>query len=214
MGRELHLAADREPPHIEHLSTFGCTAYMHKKGPNKPARSAKMEARAMKGLLVGYGSLHGHIYHVYVPDKKKVFRFSEAVAKTPVSNDSNYNVHFDDPDLLIHRPFTSNMTDASKEPIVNIEKQTSSGKNIESEPIHVDYMMSPPLEEVLQHESNTETASTVIHNTTQTSPEADAQDEYDEDSFQSTLEDEEADHRDPAYATQNIDEATNITALR
>lgn len=226
MARELNVAADREPPHIEHPRPFGCTAYVHKKGPNRPARSAEMEARAMKGLLVGYGSLRGHIYHVYVPDKKKVFRCRDArfcerpqktvlppVAKTPVTDDSDFNVHFDDPDLLILRPVASTVTDASEERVASIGEQTSNDKSTDPEPAHIDHMMSPPPEEVLHHQISAEDTTAVTNNATQTSTEAYPQDEDDDESSENALEAEEADHTDPAHATEDIEEATDMTVL-
>ncbi|KAL0937276.1 KilA-N domain-containing protein [Colletotrichum truncatum] len=114
MARELNLAAEREAPHIEHLRTFGCAAYVHKKGPRRPMRSAKMEPRAIKGFLVGYGSLRGHIYYVYLPDRKEVIRcrdvrFREEPHKTvlppttgtPNIDEIEHDAAFVEPDIII-----------------------------------------------------------------------------------------------------------------
>ena len=68
------LSSNNPKPYIKHLRTYGCTAYVHKKGVLRPARAAKMQTRALKGKLVGYDSLHGHIYWVWVPSLNKVLR--------------------------------------------------------------------------------------------------------------------------------------------
>ncbi|KAF6788196.1 reverse transcriptase domain protein [Colletotrichum musicola] len=114
MARELNLDVDRETPRIMHLRTWGCVAYVHKKGPNRPLRSSKMEARAMKGYLVGYDSLRGHIYHIYVPEEDKVFRCRDVrfheepgktvlnlLAKEPLRSNVNHDVLFQEPDIAI-----------------------------------------------------------------------------------------------------------------
>ncbi|KAF6785180.1 reverse transcriptase domain protein [Colletotrichum musicola] len=103
IARELNLDVDRETPRIMHLRTWGCVAYVHRKGPNRPLRSSKIEARAMKGYLVGYDSLRGHIYYVYVPEEDKVFRcrdvrFHEEPGKTVLN-------------LLAKEPLRSDETD-------------------------------------------------------------------------------------------------------
>jgi hypothetical protein len=41
---------------IKYLRVFGYTAYVYKKGIYYPKRAEKIEARALKGKLVGYDS--------------------------------------------------------------------------------------------------------------------------------------------------------------
>lgn len=61
-------------PYIKHLRTFGCTAYVYKKGALQPKRADKLQPRALKGKLVGYDSLHGYLYYVWSLHTDKVYR--------------------------------------------------------------------------------------------------------------------------------------------
>src|SRR5579859_5923774 len=63
-------------PFIRHLRAFGCIAYVHLKGTciglEKPGKSQKMKPRAVKGHLVGYEGLRGHIFKIWLPEKKVI----------------------------------------------------------------------------------------------------------------------------------------------
>ena len=65
-------------PFIRHLRAFGCVAYVHLKGSRvgleKPGKSQKMNPRAVKGHLVGYEGLRGHLFKIWLPEKKVVVR--------------------------------------------------------------------------------------------------------------------------------------------
>ncbi|MBE3046504.1 hypothetical protein IMZ48_29040, partial [Candidatus Bathyarchaeota archaeon] len=69
-----YLPIPDKKPYIKHLRTFGCTAYVHRKGALRPNRADKMQPRAIKGKLVGYDSLHGHLYFVWCPSTDQVYR--------------------------------------------------------------------------------------------------------------------------------------------
>jgi len=59
-------------PYIPHLREFGCVAYVHlkgkRKGLEKPGRPPRMAPRAVKGHLVGYEGLRGHIFKNWIPE--------------------------------------------------------------------------------------------------------------------------------------------------
>jgi len=63
-------------PYIRHLRAFGCVAYVYlkgkRKGLEKPGKSQKMAPRAVKGYLVGYKGLRGHIFKIWQPKKNIV----------------------------------------------------------------------------------------------------------------------------------------------
>ena len=65
-------------PFIHHLRAFGCVTYVHLKGTRvgleKPGKSQKMKPRAVKGHLVGYEGLRGHLFKIWLPEKKVVVR--------------------------------------------------------------------------------------------------------------------------------------------
>ncbi|MBE3043303.1 hypothetical protein IMZ48_12175 [Candidatus Bathyarchaeota archaeon] len=106
--------ANDHEPYIKHLRTFGCDAYVHRKGVLRPEKGKKMEARAVKGKLIGYDSAHGHIYFVYIPHLDKVVRVRDARFREvmdPSQNDQgalhdadagevDYEAVFDDPVLV------------------------------------------------------------------------------------------------------------------
>ncbi|MBE3041263.1 hypothetical protein IMZ48_01485 [Candidatus Bathyarchaeota archaeon] len=104
-----HIELGGSKPYIHHLRTFGCTAYVHRKGSLKPAKSAKMQPRALKGKLVGYDSLRGHIFHVWIPQLDRVLRvrdvrFWEGLDNKPDDHkEPVYEAVFEDP-ILIETP--------------------------------------------------------------------------------------------------------------
>jgi hypothetical protein len=53
-------------------------AYVHLKGTRvgleKPGKSQKMKPRAVKGHLVGFEGLRGHLSKIWLPEKKVVVR--------------------------------------------------------------------------------------------------------------------------------------------
>ena len=53
-------------------------AYVHlkgkRKGLKKPGKSQKMALRAVKGYLIGYKGLRGHIFKIWQPEKNIVIR--------------------------------------------------------------------------------------------------------------------------------------------
>nr|XP_036574155.1 KilA-N domain-containing protein [Colletotrichum truncatum]KAF6780545.1 KilA-N domain-containing protein [Colletotrichum truncatum] len=190
MARELNLAAEREAPHIEHLRTFGCAAYVHKKGPRRPMRSAKMEPRAIKGFLVGYGSLRGHIYYVYLPDRKEVIRcrdvrFREEPHKTvlppttgtPNIDEIEHDAAFVEPDIIIQYTIRQKPIEGEK-PVTGDPKpdETIVGKAMAPTDTH---LMSPPPEN---------------------------------DEFVASVETMETDHQDPDSLSTIVEEATSQPA--
>ena len=44
----------------------------HRKGLEKPKKSQKMVPRAVKGHLVGYEGLRGHIFKIWIPEQNIV----------------------------------------------------------------------------------------------------------------------------------------------
>jgi hypothetical protein len=53
---------------VEYLHVYGCRAYV--RIPNKRhQKGAKMDQRALEGVLVGYKGRNGHIYRVYIPER-------------------------------------------------------------------------------------------------------------------------------------------------
>ena len=103
------LGMPKTAPYIKHLRTYGCTAYVHRKGILRPNRANKMEPRAVKGKLIGYDGLHGHIYHIWLPKVDKVVRvrdvrFWEGEANTqdrPQDEDATeYEAIIDDPAMI------------------------------------------------------------------------------------------------------------------
>ena len=65
-------------PFIRHLRAFACVGYVHLKGCHKglekPKKSQKMAPRAVKGHLVGYEGLRGHIFKIWIPEQNIVVR--------------------------------------------------------------------------------------------------------------------------------------------
>lgn len=61
-------------PFIRHLRAFDCTAYVHLKGKRvgleKPDKSQKMHLQAIKKYLVGYEGLKGHLFKIWLSEKK------------------------------------------------------------------------------------------------------------------------------------------------
>ena len=86
------------PAYIRHLRTFGCVAYVHRKGPAAPDRAIKMHPRAVKGYLIGYEGLHGHIYHIWIPDLRKVMRTHDV--RFHDTSDASAQKELDDVDLI------------------------------------------------------------------------------------------------------------------
>ena len=60
------------------MQAFGCIAYIHLKGKRrglkKPKKSKKIALRAVKGYLVGYKDLRGHIFKIWISKKNVVIR--------------------------------------------------------------------------------------------------------------------------------------------
>src|SRR5271155_4353017 len=63
---------------IRYLRVFGCLAYIYlkirRRGLEKPGRIKKMALRAVKGHLVGYKGLRGHIFKIWLPEQNIVIR--------------------------------------------------------------------------------------------------------------------------------------------
>lgn len=60
------------PPSLQHLRVFGSTVYVFLHEEERTLKSAKWDARALKGKLVGFD---GHtIYRVHVEEQGKVIR--------------------------------------------------------------------------------------------------------------------------------------------
>nr|XP_036577912.1 KilA-N domain-containing protein [Colletotrichum truncatum]XP_036583465.1 KilA-N domain-containing protein [Colletotrichum truncatum]KAF6785008.1 KilA-N domain-containing protein [Colletotrichum truncatum]KAF6792508.1 KilA-N domain-containing protein [Colletotrichum truncatum] len=208
MARELNLAAEREAPHIEHLRTFGCAAYVHKKGPRRPMRSAKMEPRAIKGFLVGYGSLRGHIYYVYLPDRKEVIRcrdvrFREEPHKTvlppttgtPNIDEIEHDAAFVEPDIIIQYTIRQKPIEGEK-PVTGDPKPDETIVEKAMAPTDT-HLMSPPPENLLE---------------TTATPRDSITNELNDDEFVASVETMETDHQDPDSLSTIVEEATSQPA--
>jgi hypothetical protein len=100
---------------ITYLRSIGCTAYVLKKGPAVPARTDKLDARAVKGQLVGFDGENGHIYFVYLPrgmsgnDRATVVRVRDVrfIEKLPGAAESLPQVILqDEPTIVIQEEET------------------------------------------------------------------------------------------------------------
>lgn len=60
-------------PHIKHLKVFGCDCYVHTND------NSKLEARAVKGIFVGYSELKENGYEVLLIDNDKVITSRDVV---------------------------------------------------------------------------------------------------------------------------------------
>lgn len=69
----LQVNRELRKPHIRHLRTFGCIAYVHIK-KEKRIQSRKMAPRAEEGRLVGWEGIHGKIYQIYIPARHVIVR--------------------------------------------------------------------------------------------------------------------------------------------
>ncbi|MBE3046304.1 hypothetical protein IMZ48_27960 [Candidatus Bathyarchaeota archaeon] len=145
-----HIKLGGTKPYIHHLRTFGCVAYVHKKGSLRPAKSAKMQPRALKGKLVGYDSLRGHIFHVWIPQLDCVLRvrdvrFWEGLDSRPDDHkEPEYEAVFEDP-ILIETPFPTTeplvpSTQEEEHAEVTQERQT----RVSFDPVPVIIEEAPP----------------------------------------------------------------------
>ena len=75
LGQALNLPERSIQPYTKHLRAFGCEAYV--RIPEEDAefvKARKLKERSRKGYFVGTEGLRGHVYLVWVPEKKRLFR--------------------------------------------------------------------------------------------------------------------------------------------
>lgn len=71
-GENPHQALFDKPPNVNNLRVLGSTVYVFIHEEERNLKSEKIEARALKGTLVGYD---GHtIYRVFIREQDKVIR--------------------------------------------------------------------------------------------------------------------------------------------
>jgi hypothetical protein len=74
-GKALNLPEKSVAPYTQHLRIFGCEAYV--KIPEEDpefVKARKTKERARKGQFVGTEGLRGHIFVVWIPEKRRLFR--------------------------------------------------------------------------------------------------------------------------------------------
>ena len=95
-------------PHIRHIRTWGCTAYVHIKSTSELPLARKMLPRAKKGVLVGYKDTKGKIYLVYIPKERRVVtvrdvRFHEGLPQPETQDDIDISTTiFIDPNIIVN----------------------------------------------------------------------------------------------------------------
>ena len=74
-GRALGLPDKSVIPDIKHIRVFGCEAYVRipEEDPDF-IKARKTRERSHKGAFVGTEGTHGHIFVVWIPEKKRLFR--------------------------------------------------------------------------------------------------------------------------------------------
>ena len=74
-GRALGLPDKSVIPDIKHIRVFGCEAYVRipEEDPDF-VKARKTRVRSRKGAFVGTEGIHGHIFVVWIPEKKRLFR--------------------------------------------------------------------------------------------------------------------------------------------
>jgi hypothetical protein len=70
--REYFKRDDPDPP-LAHLKVFGCRTWVHIPKEDRIV-SHKMAPRARLGYLVGYEGDHGHLFKIWIPGEKRIFR--------------------------------------------------------------------------------------------------------------------------------------------
>jgi hypothetical protein len=74
-GRALNLPEKSFKPYTTHLRIFGCEAYVRIQEEDPDfVKARKAKERARNGQLVGTEGLRGHIFVVWIPEKKRLFR--------------------------------------------------------------------------------------------------------------------------------------------
>ena len=75
LGKALGLPDKSIIPDTTHLRIFGCDAYIRipEEDPDF-VKARKTKERARKGAFVGMEGQHGHIFVVWIPEKKRLFR--------------------------------------------------------------------------------------------------------------------------------------------
>jgi hypothetical protein len=74
-GKALNLPEKSITPYTKHLCIFGCEAYVRipEEDPEF-VKARKTKERAQKGQFVGTEGLRGHIFVVWIPEKRRLFR--------------------------------------------------------------------------------------------------------------------------------------------
>jgi transposase InsO family protein len=102
MAEELKLHNSVTVPHLLHIKTYGCRAYVHEKKEKRRNRD-KMGPRAQIGKLIGYDGRK--IYWIWLPKTNKIVRASsvrfyegeEDLIDQRDDRELEYEVEFDDP---------------------------------------------------------------------------------------------------------------------
>jgi hypothetical protein len=133
LARALNLPERSVQPYTKHLRTFGCEAYVRiPEEDTEFVKARKLKERSRKGFFVGTEGLRGHVYLVWVSEKKRVIRsrdvqFREIMGDLPCEEPDKTKEQEEETTYRVTIPR------ASKEEIGETEGQAEKTTEVEDE---------------------------------------------------------------------------------